>query len=316
MMSRPLPLLILLLTALTLTHLPCIAIDMADAARNPFISKEKSRVQPEKSPVARYPAFLHPVMQKIVMTQQTIKQRMVRLARDIRQNPFGRSFLGFMLLSFLYGVIHALGPGHGKIYACAYFLNRPGTINKGLMLSSLTMLFHVFSGTALILVGALILKTSGAMTVENAGLVLEKISYMLLAGLGLFLAGRTVMQLRSGSFRNHGRICPDAADGKSLVITALAVGIVPCPGAAMILLFSLTLGILTAGLAAMVCIAAGMSITTALFSLLTIGLKGRLLVMAEGNRLLFSAAYALFSLGGAVCITGFGLVLLAGSFAG
>lgn len=314
MMSRSLPLLILLLAALTLMHLPIIGIGMADAARNPFISKERTRVEPEKSLAVRYPAFLHPVMQKIVMTQQTIRQRMIRLARDIRQHPFGRSFLGFMLLSFLYGVIHALGPGHGKIYACAYFLNRPGTIKKGLVLSSLTMLFHVFSGTVLILVGALILKTSGAMTLENTSLVLERISYALLTSLGLFLAGRSVLQLRSGQIHNHNDTCPDGVDAKSLVVTALAVGIVPCPGAAMILLFSLTLGILSAGLGAMVCIATGMSITTALFALSAIGLKGRLLVLAEGNRKMFTAAYTLFAMGGAACITVLGLLLLIGSF--
>lgn len=306
----------LLLLCAAPVFVPFVDVEPTQAARNPFISKEKAEAPPARGPSVVYPAFLHPVMQKIVMAQQTIRQRMVRLARDLRQHPFGRSFLGFMLLSFLYGVIHAIGPGHGKVYACAYFLNRPGTIKKGVLLSSLTMIFHVFSGTALILVGVLVLKTSGAMTLENSGLVLERISYALLAGLGLFLIIRTVMQLRSGRFHHHDDDCPGASDGKSLVITALAVGIVPCPGAAMILLFSLTLGILPAGLAAMVCIAAGMSITTASFSLLTIALKERFLVLAEGNRLLFSVTYACFALGGAICITAFGALLLTGSLLG
>jgi ABC-type nickel/cobalt efflux system permease component RcnA len=301
---------------MTLAVLPLTDVDTIQAARNPFISKKKADAQTDRNPSVACPAFLHPVMLKIVMAQQALKQRMVRLARDIRQRPFGPSFLGFMLLAFLYGVVHALGPGHGKIYACAYFLNRPGTLKKGLLLSALTMIFHVFSGTALVLVGALVLKTSGAMTLENSSLALERISYALLAGVGLFLITRTVMQLRSGNVHHHGDEVPVTADGKSLVITALAVGIVPCPGAAMILLFSLTLGILPAGLAAMVCIAAGMSVTTAAFSLLTIGLKGRFLVLAEGNRLLFSITYACFALGGALCITALGSVLLTGSFMG
>ena len=101
---------------------------------------------------------------------------------------------------------------------------------------------------------------------------------------------------------------------RGLLFTALAVGIVPCPGAATILLFSLTLGILPAGLAAMVSIAAGMSITTAMFSLLVIGLKGRFLVLVESHRRLFSIVYAFFTLSGAACITGLGVVLLMGSF--
>lgn len=216
-----------------------------------------------------------------------------------------------MLLSLAYGVVHALGPGHGKIYACAYFLNRAGTMRSGLLLSAMTMVVHVFSGAALVLTGAFFLKTSGAMTLENAGAVLERISYALLTGLGLFLLVRSLQQLWSGQVRSHQDIA-HPADMRGLLFTALAIGIVPCPGAAMILLFSLTLGILPAGLAAMVSIAAGMSITTALFALLAIGLKGRFLILAENRRRLFSITYAVFTLGGAACITSLGAVLLMG----
>jgi nickel/cobalt transporter (NicO) family protein len=218
----------------------------------------------------------------------------------------------FMLLALLYGAVHALGPGHGKVYACAYFLNRPGTIKKGLLLSCLTMVMHVLSAAMLILAGALILKTSGTLTMENASVVLERVSYGLLIGLGLFLAGHTISQLRSRKFYDHHR-CPDMSETKSLVVAALAIGIVPCPGAAMILLFSLTLGILPAGLGAMIGLAAGMSATTGLFALLTIVLKGRFLDLVEGNRRLFSTTYTLLTLGSAGAITSLGLVLLIGS---
>ena len=292
--------------------LPVVGGHFVQAARNPFISSKQADGPPAPKTTIGYPAFLHPVMQKIVMVQQAIRQKMAGLADNIRQNPFGRSFQMFMLLSFMYGMIHALGPGHGKIYACAYFLNRPGTIKRGLLLSCLTMLIHVLSGTALILVSAMVLKTSGAITLENATRVLERISYGLLTGLGLFLAGHTLVQWRANPVQSH-HSCPDAPDTKSLVTAALAIGIVPCPGAAMILLFSLTLGILPAGLGAMICIAAGMSITTGLFALMTIVLKQRFLVLMEGNRRLFSTAHTLLAFMGAAGIFALGLVLFIGS---
>lgn len=291
---------------------PLVNCNSVQAARNPFISGKAATTPPEKKTAAGYPAFLRPAMEKVVMVQQTIRQNMVRLAGDIRQNPFGRSFQTFMLLALLYGAVHALGPGHGKVYACAYFLNRPATIKKGLLLSCLTMAIHVLSAAILILVGAVVLKTSGALTLENAGVVLERVSYGLLTGLGLFLAVHTVLQLRSRKFHHHHRR-PDMSETKSLVVAALAIGIVPCPGAAMILLFSLPLGILPAGLGAMICVAAGMSATTALFALLTIVLKGRFLDLVEGNRRLFSTTYALLALGSAAAITVLGLVLFIGS---
>ena len=310
MMNRYLVFFILVVTIVGL--MPLDDCPSVQAARNPFIASKRADKTPDQKPAFRYPAFLQPAMQKIVTVQFAIRQHMVRLAADIQRQPFGHAFRMFMLFSLLYGMVHALGPGHGKVYACAYFLNRPGTIKRGLLLSGLTMLIHVLSGTVLILVGALVLKTSGAMTLENAGVVLERVSYGLLAGLGVFLAGHTIMQLRAKTIYSTDR-CPDPSDNQSLIVAALAVGIVPCPGAAMILLFSLTLGILPAGLGAMICIAAGMSFTTGLFAILTIVLKQRFLVLAEGNRRLFTAAYTLLALGGAAGITTLGAVLLIGS---
>jgi nickel/cobalt transporter (NicO) family protein len=302
----------LILIAAIAVVMPLVNGDAVQAARNPFIASKTAASPPEKKSLACYPDFLYPAMQKIAVAQQVIRQNMVRMAGEIRQHPFGRSFQTFMALALLYGAVHALGPGHGKMYACAYFLNRPGTIKKGLSLSCLTMVMHVFSAAILILAGTLVLKTSGTLTLETAGVVLERVSYGLLAGLGLFLAGHTVVQLRSRKFQGH-HGCPDGSETKSLIVAALAIGIVPCPGAAMILLFCLTLGILPAGLGAMICLAAGMSATIGLFAVLTIVLKQRFLVLVEGNRRLFNTAYAILALGGAAAITIIGLVLFIGS---
>ena len=282
------------------------------AAQNPFIASEKSDSPPKRNPIVGYPAFLQPLMERAAEYQRTIKQQMVRLAQDIRQHPFGYSFWAFMLLSFLYGVVHALGPGHGKIYTCSYFLSRPGTLKKVLLFVNLTMLTHVLTGTFLILFGALVLKTSGALTLENSGLFLERFSYGLLAFVGFFIAGKIIREKMSGTGHYHDM--PEQTDMKSLVVTALAIGIVPCPGAALILLFSLTLGILTAGLWAMLCIAVGMTITTSVFAFGAMGFRRIFLSLANGSERMVAGTYILFSFGGAVCISLFGLLLLFGSF--
>ncbi len=103
-------------------------------------------------------------------------------------------------------------------------------------------------------------------------------------------------------------------DGERLAITALAVRIVPWPGAAKILLFPLTLGILATGLAAMICITAGMAVTSCLFVFLSISVQKTFLVVVEGNDRAFITIYSLLALGGAFCITVVGVLLLLGSF--
>ncbi len=288
------------------------SISEAPAAQNPFISSKKTESPPPPNPMAGYPAFLQPLMAKLAVFQHTIKQQMVARAKDIRQYPIGMSFWGFMLLAFSYGVVHALGPGHGKIYTCSYFLSRPGTVKKVLLFGNLTMLMHVLSGALLILFGALILKTSGALTLENSKIVLERFSYGMLAGVGVFIAGKIIREIKSGHGHHHE--FSDRADIKSLVLTALAVGIVPCPGAALILLFSLTLGILSAGLWAMLFIAMGMAITSSMFAYGTIVFQKTFLAMANGNDRMVTGVYISSSLGGAVCISLLGVLLLIGSF--
>lgn len=285
--------------------------NQASAARNPFISSEKEAAPPVKEPLMKYPAFLNPIMTKLALFQQAMKQKMVQYAKKIQSNPLGASSWWFMCISFFYGVVHALGPGHGKIYACSYFLSQPSTVRRVLLFGNLTMLMHVFSGTVLILFGALVLKTSGAMTLENSSVVLERVSYSLLAVVGLFIIGKTIYELKTGRGRQHEY--PDRTDLKPLIATALAVGMVPCPGAALILLFSLTLGILTAGLWAMLFIAAGMAGTTSLFALGAIGFRKTFLSLTQGNEHLTNGIYLLFSLGGAACITLLGLLLFVGS---
>jgi ABC-type nickel/cobalt efflux system permease component RcnA len=64
----------------------------------------------------------------------------------------------------------------------------------------------------------------------------------------------------------------------------------------------------------MLCIAAGMAITTSMFALGAIGFRRTFLSLAQGNDRRFTGVYITLSLGGAMCISLLGLLLLLGSF--
>lgn len=199
--------------------------------------------------------------------QKELRGIMASFARDIRENPMGRAFWLFLLAGFAYGVVHALGPGHGKSFVCSYFLSRQGSILQGLALGTGSMLTHVGSAGLLVIALNLILERAGMADFDSQGALLQRISYGLLMALGALLTVKTILDLFMGRAHEHAHC---KADARGMTAVTLGAGLIPCPGSALILIFSTTLGIFWAGLAALFFVALGMALTTSLFAVATI----------------------------------------------
>ncbi|MBN2140581.1 MAG: hypothetical protein JW718_06190 [Desulfovibrionaceae bacterium] len=279
------------------------------AGENPFV---RSGPGPRVSARTQEgPAALRPVMDLIVKAQKELRRNLAAFGEDLRDEPLGASFWMFMLLSFVYGLVHALGPGHGKAFAAAYFLGRPSGPARAFAFGGLAMCCHVLSATVLVLTGYYVMRVSGALSVEQAGGRLEALSYGLLCLIGLGLAVRAARDLvRAGRGR-------EAAAGRSglkgLLATALAAGLAPCPGAALVLIFSISLGVLWAGLLAMAAISMGMGLTTSLAGLASQAARGLALTAARGRGRVLGYCAPLLSLLSALGIAALGGLLLWGS---
>jgi nickel/cobalt exporter len=290
------------------------------AAHNPFFSggqdeksaeeevtprQEDQKATKEKSGLQ----VLQTVFSMLSVWQKKLRGHLTHVSRDIRGNPWGQSFLLFLILSFVYGVIHALGPGHGKSIVFSYFLSRPGRYVHGALMGNLITFIHVFSAVAIVLGFYLALKTAGLSSFEDARGILEKISYAFLMLLGLFLIVYRVRELKRGTLTNLQEYKTAEADFRHLTLVALATGLVPCPGAALILLFTITLDILVPGLFAMVCIALGMGVTTTLFALFSIASRNTIFRVTLRKQKVFVLSSAALSLLGACAITVIGSLL-------
>ena len=77
------------------------------------------------------------VMMKSIIWQREVNQQMSGLLKAVAENPTkaGGSLLAF---SFIYGVLHALGPGHGKIVITTWLATHPSKLKSsiGLTLAS------------------------------------------------------------------------------------------------------------------------------------------------------------------------------------
>ena len=83
-------------------------------------------------------------------------------------------------ISFVYGVFHAAGPGHGKAVISSYLVANDETWRRGIVLSFASAILQAFTAIAIVGVAAVVLNAS-AKTMGNAVRVIEIVSYMRLS---------------------------------------------------------------------------------------------------------------------------------------
>ena len=225
---------------------------------------------------------------------------------EIREHPLGSAFWTFLLLAFGYGAVHALGPGHGKCFAVAYFASRPARLRQTVFLGGLMPSFHVASAVALVLGLFLLFDSATPGDIQQRSLLLQRISFLLLTFIGLILAGKAVLEIFRGTGHESAEGC---ADTRSMLGLALAVGLVPCPATAIVLIFCISQDLLVTGLAAAFAIGLGMALTTTAISAATMysrsGLRGSLSRWKRPAEL----AHRLLALAGSLLIAAVGLTL-------
>ena len=103
----------------------------------------------------------------------------------------GDAGIWLMALSFLYGVLHAVGPGHGKAVISTYVLANRETARNGAILAFVSALAQAVTAVVMVLVATVLLgATSIAMT--RAAALLETGSFALIVLLGLWLVWRKI----------------------------------------------------------------------------------------------------------------------------
>ena len=243
--------------------------------------------------------------------QRELRSLLSRQTRAVKADPMGPAMLAFLGLAAGYGALHALGPGHGKVFACSYFATRRARIRQAVITSAGMAALHVFSAVLLVGVGYLLAGTFGTAELQARSIFLQRLSYGALAVLGLILACKVLWDMIASKDED---VCAEA-DGKSMAGLVLAVGLVPCPGAAIIFLFCLNLGLIEAGAVAMIAVALGMAATTTAASLAAMASRQGVFILLARHSFWFKFFHRVLSLGGAVtiCILG---VLLYGSVTG
>ena len=194
--------------------------------------------------------------------------------------------LMIVLISFLYGVFHAVGPGHGKVVTTSYFAANRARIGHGFLMGGLIAVVQALSAIAIVGVLALVLNVAtfeiiNPLTGTGHVIWVEIVSYGLMLLVGLWLlwgafVGRGCTHSHHGHGHDdghdhgHGHTPPPMPSGWAMVPAAVASGLRPCSGAILVLLFTLANGIFLVGVASTFAMGFGVAITITLVSVATI----------------------------------------------
>nr|MCE1238169.1 nickel/cobalt transporter [Hyphomicrobiales bacterium] len=224
--------------------------------------------------------------------------------------------LWMVVLSFLYGVFHAAGPGHGKAVITSYVLANDETLKRGMILAFISAL--VQGVVAIALVGAAILVFNlTALQMTDATTALERASAAAIFALGLWLTWTKIVEpiLRArraalavpapaseadvvdcaigGDPAAVAPACPCGVshipdpklikgpfDWKKALGAIAAVGIRPCTGALIVLVFAFAQRMPFAGMASVVAMALGTGTTVAALASLAVSARALALRIA------------------------------------
>jgi ABC-type nickel/cobalt efflux system permease component RcnA len=227
-----------------------------------------------------------------------------------------------LLAALVFGVLHALAPGHGKTVMAAYLVGQRGTKRQALQLGAVVTFTHTAS---VLLLGGLL--TAGALAApERVVPVTEVLSGLLLAGLGGYLLLTAVRRGRvphhdhhhehehvhehGGVPHSHAPVVDGALGWRALAGMGVAGGLVPSPSALVVLLGATALGRAWFGVLLVLAYGAGMAVTLTAAGLLL--LRTQAVLERRGWRLGRGRSLArLLPLGTASVVMLVGLALVA-----
>ena len=277
------------------------------SAHNPFTAKPERH---ERHHIAPVPPVKSKFFVKIIFWQQQLREKMSNLIREAKTKKSLTPFFILIASSFAYGMIHSAGPGHGKAVSLSYILSCKPNFFQGLLFGNLVALTHGFSGIFFVLTVKYLLQTSISTSLETMTSITQIISYSLITCLGIFIFFKSIYnwtKSRTAHPEPHKKLFANP------LITAIAVGIIPCPGVVMVMLFAISLDLTGLGILLGVTISFGMASTVTLIVMAGMSGKFTILSLASNhNRILTVLEHMIETMAG-LLVACLGFILLSTS---
>lgn len=278
--------------------------------------------------------------------QRTAQERLAAAIRALRGGEAG-ALAAFWAVCFGYGVLHAAGPGHGKLVIGGYGVARRVPVGRLSALALASSLAQAAVAVALVYAVVAVLGLTRVTVEGTAEQWMTPVGHAMIAGLGLWLVWRGVRGLSAtqgtvaphehrhqdhehehhghehhghGHGHVHGPDCGHA-HGPSLEEVervsgwrdaALLIGGIamrPCSGALFVLVLTWQLGIAVAGVIGAFVMGLGTALVTVGVALMAVWAREGALAGLGGGRVARAMPWLELLAGGAIAVAALGLLL-------
>jgi len=247
----------------------------------------------------------------VVYEQVDLHRQLVMAVQKLSRHDSPALLWSLVSGSFIYGIFHAAGPGHGKAVISSYMLASRAPLRRAISLSFLCAAVQGLMAVALIVVLGQIFSLVGkAMRISQ---FFEIASFAAVGFIGVWMLVRllrgksscghdhshdhkhieahhththdhggehkdcdhSVCQHHQGEVKSAEQVVLDdqKADRRSIWAMVGAVGIRPCTGAVLVLVFSMSAGIFHWGLVATAAMSLGTAITVAGLAIISVMIR-------------------------------------------
>jgi len=218
----------------------------------------------EKSLQIQLSEILHEYLFKIEQRLAKIKEEFSLLA-----------LFGLMSISFLYGAVHAMGPGHGKMLVGSYSIANKKSALEIWKIALGIGVVHVLSAFVISMIAYLIIDVVASTVVQNSEKAITFAVGVMILGIAFYMLYKKLLPKEE---HNHSCGCCSCSGEtkKSDFGVMLGAGIVPCPGAVLVLTAVMGAGAYLAGTLSAIAMSLGMTVVIGIVGTLGVVLRGSL----------------------------------------
>jgi nickel/cobalt transporter (NicO) family protein len=225
---------------------------------------------------------------------QESMQMIQSLFKSIKNDGTSKSYILLLFFAYIYGLIHALGPGHGKSLVASYFLSNGRSYKKAVFVSLAIGVVHTFSAFILTLIIYSFVSLLMAQLVDNAIFFTTKISAVMIISIAIYLIYKKYRfyakanKLESYNFisgLSHESSCGcgmcKVGNQSTDIALIVSAGIIPCPGTTTLFIFAFSTGLYLTGFVSALVMSLGMSSVIFISALLSTFFRKKVLKSAS-----------------------------------